>query len=64
MDYMPTQMTEAEIEVAIREIIAGIDHGGNMNKLVGQTMGAFNKKYQGRADAKVVSEIIKGVLGV
>lgn len=62
--YMPAQMTEAEIEVAIREIIAGIDHGGNMNKLVGQTMGAFNKNYQGRADNKLVSEVIKRVAGV
>lgn len=63
-DYMPAQMTEAEIEVAVREIIAGIDHGGNMNKLVGQTMGAFNKNYQGRADNKLVSEVIKRVAGV
>ena len=64
MDYMPAQMTEAEIEVAIREIIAGIDHGGNMNKLVGQTMGMFNKNYQGRADNKLVSEVIKRVANV
>lgn len=64
MNYMPAQMTETEIEVAIREIITSIDHGGNMNKLVGQTMGAFNKNYQGRADNKLVSEIIKRVAGV
>lgn len=64
MDYMPTQMTEEEIEVAVREIISGIDHGGNMNKLVGQTMGTFNKNYQGRADNKLVSDVIKRVTGV
>jgi uncharacterized protein YqeY len=64
MDYMPTQMTEEEIEVAVREIISGIEHGGNMNKLVGQTMGAFNKNYQGRADNKLVSDVIKRVAGV
>jgi uncharacterized protein len=64
MNYMPAQMTETEIEVAIREIIAGIDHGGNMNKLVGQTMGVFNRNYQGRADNKLVSEIIKRAAGV
>lgn len=64
MDYMPSQMTEEEIEVAVKEIISGIDHGGNMNKLVGQTMGMFNKKYQGRADSKVVSEIIKKLITI
>lgn len=59
--YVPSQMTEEEIEVAVREIISSIDHGGNMNKLVGQTMGTFNKNYQGRADNKLVSEVIKRV---
>lgn len=62
--YMPSQMTEEEIEVAVREIISGIDHGGNMNKLVGQTMGMFNKNYQGRADNKLVSEVIKRIANV
>lgn len=62
--YMPSQMTEEEIEVAVKEIISGIDHGGNMNKLVGQTMGTFNKNYQGRADAKIVNSIIKKIVGV
>jgi uncharacterized protein YqeY len=60
--YMPSQMSEAEIEMAVKEIMAGIDHGGNMNKLTGQTMGMFNKTYQGRADSKVVSEIIKKLI--
>ena len=62
--YMPSQMTEEEIEVAVREIISVNDHGGNMNKLVGQTMGMFNKNYQGRADNKLVSEVIKRVANV
>jgi uncharacterized protein YqeY len=56
--YLPSQMTESEIETAVKEIMAGIDAGGNMNKLVGQTMGMFNKKFQGRADNKLVSSII------
>lgn len=56
--YLPAQMSETEIESAVKEIMSGIDPGGNMNKLVGQTMGAFNKKFQGRADSKVVMSII------
>jgi uncharacterized protein YqeY len=65
MDYMPAQMTEAEIETAVREIIQefnGVVTNGNA--LVGKTMGTFNKKHQGRADAKVVGEIIKRIVNV
>lgn len=61
-NYLPSQMTDEEIELAVREIMVSIDHGGNMNKLMGQTMGMFNKTYQGRADSKRVSEIIKKVI--
>jgi uncharacterized protein YqeY len=58
-NYMPAQMTEAEIEENIKAIMATIDAGGNANKLIGQTMGTFNKNFQGRADAGVVMSIIK-----
>ena len=57
--YMPAQMTEAEIEENVKAIMATIDAGGNANKLIGQTMGTFNKNFQGRADAGVVMSIIK-----
>jgi len=56
--YLPAQMSDSEIESAVKEIMSTIDHGGNVNKLVGQTMGSFNKKFQGRADSKVVMSII------
>jgi uncharacterized protein YqeY len=57
--YMPTQMTEAEIESEIKSIMSVIDSGGNRNKLIGQTMGSFNKKFQGRADSSIVKNIIE-----
>jgi uncharacterized protein YqeY len=57
--YMPSQMTEAEIEEEVKKIMAVIDAGGNRNKLVGQTMGTFNKNFQGRADASIVKNIIE-----
>lgn len=64
MDYMPTQMTEDEIETAVREIIQGFDGVvTNQNALIGKTMGTFNKNYQGRADLTVVSSIIKKIVG-
>lgn len=62
MNYMPAQMTDDEIETAVREIIVGLPVMTNANALSGKTMGEFNKKYQGRADSKRVSEIIKKVV--
>lgn len=62
--YMPAQMTEEEIETAVREIIQGFDGViTNQNALIGKTMGTFNKNYQGRADLTVVSSIIKKIVG-
>lgn len=63
MNYLPPQMTDEEIETAVREIIIGLPVMTNANALSGKTMGEFNKKYQGKADSKRVSEIIKKVVG-
>jgi uncharacterized protein YqeY len=57
--YMPSQMTESEIEEEVKKIMSVIDAGGNRNKLVGQTMGTFNKNFQGRADTSIVKNIIE-----
>jgi uncharacterized protein YqeY len=62
MNYLPAQMTDEEIEIAVREIIVGLPTMTNANALSGKTMGEFNKKYQGKADSKRVSEIIKKVV--
>ena len=60
--FLPKQMTEEEIEKAVRKIILGMtDVSTNPNALQGKTMGAFNKAYSGQADSKVVMEIIKKV---
>jgi uncharacterized protein YqeY len=61
--FLPKQMTEEEIEKAVREIISGMtDVATNVNALQGKTMGAFNKAYSGQADSKKVMEIIKKVI--
>jgi hypothetical protein len=62
MNYLPVQMTDEEIEMVVREIIVGLPTMTNVNALSGKTMGEFNKKYQGKADSKRVSEIIKKVV--
>ena len=61
--FLPKQMTEEEIEKAVREIILGMpDVSTNPNALQGKTMGTFNKTYPGQADPKIVMEIIKKVI--
>ena len=59
--FMPARMTEDEIQSAVMEIVASHPPAvlNNPNALVGKTMGEFNKKYSGRADASTVMEIIK-----
>jgi uncharacterized protein len=60
--YLPQEMTEDEIESAIREIVLGLPTLPSLNATIGRTLGEFNKKYQGRADAKSVLNIISKVV--
>ena len=63
--YMPEKMSDAEIESAVREIIANHPRPvlTNPNALVGKTVGEFNKKYVGMADPTDVMNVIKRVVG-
>jgi uncharacterized protein YqeY len=58
-NYMPTQMTEEEIELAVKEIISTFEVGTNKQRLVGQTIGTFNKKYTGKADTSLLKQIVE-----
>jgi len=55
--YLPSQMSENEIENEIKKII--IDCGATSIKEMGKIMGIASKLLQGKADNKIVSEIIK-----
>lgn len=55
-DYLPKLMSEEQIRV----IIVGYVSEGISN--IGQMMGRFNKEHSGKADNKLVSEIIKSIL--
>ena len=62
-NYLPTQMSEADIETAVRAIIsesAGVVT--NPQILIGKTMGAFNKQYTGRADNALVKAVITRIV--
>ena len=59
-EYLPKAMTEAEIEAAVREVIARTGAAGM--KDMGKVMGAVSKITAGRADGHAVSEVVKRLL--
>lgn len=63
VDYLPKQMTKEEIQVVVRELIQRFPEvTTNKNALIGKTMGAFNKEYQGQADPQILKTIIEEIL--
>ena len=59
-DYMPQQLSEAEITNAIAEAIAAIGAAGAQD--MGKVMGVLKPKLAGRADMGKVSALIKARL--
>jgi uncharacterized protein YqeY len=58
--YMPQQLSEAEISVAIAEAIAATGAAGQQD--MGKVMGVLKPKLAGRADMGKVSALIKAQL--
>jgi uncharacterized protein YqeY len=59
--YLPKQMSEDEIRIAVDEIISSM--GTTLTvKEMGKVMGQFNTKYAGLADGKLVSQAVKDAL--
>jgi len=58
--YLPTQMTRPEIEALVRQALQ--ETGASSAKDMGAVMGALRPKTQGRADGKLVSEIVRELL--
>ena len=59
-EYLPKPLTEEEIEAQVKEIIA--QTGASSIKEMGKVMGAANKKMAGKADGKIISDIVKKLL--
>jgi len=59
--YLPAMMSEDEIRTIVAKVIA--DTGAKSQKEMGKVMGAASKLLAGKADNKVVAEIIKSSLG-
>ena len=58
--YLPPQLSEAEIEIAVREIIA--QTGATGMKDMGKVMGMASKHLAGKADGRAISNIVKRLL--
>lgn len=58
--YLPKQMTEDEIEAAVKDIIAQTGAAGM--KDMGKVMGVASKQMAGKADGRVISGIVKRLL--
>ena len=60
-DYLPTQLSEAEVDAIIKEAIAAT--GAGSVKDMGKVMAIVKSKAAGRADMGAVSARIKAALG-
>jgi len=58
--YLPAQLSEGEIKEIIQKIIA--ETGATSAKEMGKVMGAASKALAGKADNKLVADIVKSLL--
>ena len=58
--YLPAQLSEAEVEAKIKEIIA--QTGATSIKDMGRVMGAANKALAGLSDGRTISTIVRKLL--
>lgn len=59
--YLPKQMSEAEISAELKKIIEQV--GAKSPAEMGKVMGLASKHFAGKADNKVVSQLVKQLLG-
>ncbi|MBR6181743.1 MAG: GatB/YqeY domain-containing protein [Prevotella sp.] len=58
--YLPKQLSEGEIEAAVKDIIA--QTGASSMKDMGKVMGLANKQMAGKADGRAISTVVKRLL--
>ena len=58
--YLPKQLTREEIESEIKVLITQVGAAGPGD--LGKVMGVASKHFAGKADGKIVSEIVKSML--
>lgn len=60
-EFLPRQLTEAEIRTLVQQAITM--SGASGGKDMGRVMGTLQPQTKGRADGKLVSQIVKELLG-
>jgi len=58
--YLPKQLSEAEVTIELKAIIAQVGAKGPQD--MGKVMGTASKALAGKADGKIISEIVKKLL--
>ena len=59
-EYLPKQLSEAEIEVEVKKVIA--ETGAQGMKDMGRVMGVVTKQLAGRARGRAISTVVKRLL--
>lgn len=59
--YLPRQMSEPEVEAIARRVIAAV--GATSPKQMGAVMAAMMPEVKGQADGKLVSQVVRRLLG-
>ena len=59
--YLPEQMDENEIKAILSEIVS--QTGANSPKEMGKVMGIATKQLAGKADGRLISKLVKELLG-
>lgn len=60
MDYLPQQLTEEEVTDIVRQVVDEV--GANSPKDMGKVMSAVMPKLKGRADGKLVNQVVRQFL--
>jgi len=60
-DYLPQQLSEGDIRRLVQETVTAV--GAQSLKDLGKVMGAVSPKTKGRADGKLVNQIVREILG-
>jgi uncharacterized protein YqeY len=58
--YLPTQMTDAELEAAVSDIIVQVGATGPQD--LGKVMGIASKQLTGKTEGRLISEKVKALL--
>jgi len=59
-EFLPQQLSEAEVESLVREAIA--ETGASSPADLGRVMGSLSPRTKGRADGRLVSEVVRRLL--